>query len=190
MRLHYYRGNIVHAQVDAIVNAANPRMLGGGGVDGAIHRAAGPGLRAACREFPELEQGVRIRVGQVRTTEGFDLDADFVIHTAGPIFAGYGLRSLRPGERVEPRPLNELKHCIVNCLKEAARIGANRVAFPAISAGVYGGSVSTFAHALHEAMKQEARLPIEEVQVVLFQDNEFQEFSDWQETADDAPPIP
>jgi O-acetyl-ADP-ribose deacetylase (regulator of RNase III) len=81
-------GNIVRLQVDAIVNAANEFMLGGGGVDGAIHRAAGPQLLEACRAVPEVRPGVRCPVGEARITDGFDLPARYVIHTVGPVWQG------------------------------------------------------------------------------------------------------
>src|SRR5215204_293066 len=91
------RGDITTLDVDAIVNAANERMLGGGGVDGAIHRAAGPELLAACRLVPEVRPGVRCPTGEARLTPGFRLLARFVIHTVGPIWHG--------GSRGEPELL-------------------------------------------------------------------------------------
>ena len=80
------QGDITTLRVDAIVNAANERMLGGGGVDGAIHRAAGPRLLEACRQVPEVSEGVRCPTGQARITPGFDLASDWVIHTVGPVY--------------------------------------------------------------------------------------------------------
>src|SRR3989440_9297638 len=82
--------DITTLQVDAIVNAANERMLGGGGVDGAIHRAAGRRLYDACKSIPEVRPGVRCPTGEARITPGFDLPAAFVIHTVGPVWAGGG----------------------------------------------------------------------------------------------------
>src|SRR3954463_9661698 len=82
--------DIVTLEVDAIVNAANTTLLGGGGVDGAIHRAAGPELLAACRAIPEVSRGVRCPTGEARITPGFRLPAKQVIHTAGPIWRGGG----------------------------------------------------------------------------------------------------
>src|SRR5262252_3206224 len=87
MLLEVSRGDITTLPVDAIVNAANERLLGGGGVDGAIHRAAGPRLLEACRKLPELRPGVRCPTGESRITPGFDLPARHVIHTVGPVYS-------------------------------------------------------------------------------------------------------
>jgi O-acetyl-ADP-ribose deacetylase (regulator of RNase III) len=113
--------------VDAIVNAANESLLGGGGVDGAIHRAAGPALLAACRALPEVAPGVRCPTGEARITDGFALPARFVIHTVGPVWHG--------GGRNEP---GQLAACYRNVLKLARARDLASIAFPAISAGVYG----------------------------------------------------
>src|SRR6187549_3875275 len=86
--LSVHVGDITRVTADVIVNAANERMLGGGGVDGAIHRAAGPELLAACRQVPEVRPGVRCPTGEARLTPGFRLPARFVIHTAGPVWRG------------------------------------------------------------------------------------------------------
>jgi len=87
-RITIVEGDITRLNVDAIVNAANERMLGGGGVDGAIHRAAGPGLLDECRRVPETRPGVRCPTGEARLTRGHDLPARFVIHTVGPVWHG------------------------------------------------------------------------------------------------------
>jgi len=125
--LHLHRGDLTRLAVDAIVNAANERLLGGGGVDGAIHRAAGPGLLAACRAFPEVRPGVRCPTGEARLTPGFDLPARHVIHTVGPVWQGGG-----HGEDAL------LAACYRNSLALAARHRLATIAFPAISCGVYG----------------------------------------------------
>jgi len=119
--------DITTLAVDAIVNAANPRLLGGGGVDGAIHRAAGPDLLAACRAIPEVRPGVRCPTGEARITPGFDLPARHVIHTVGPVWSG--------GSEGEP---DLLASCYRGALALAAEHGCESVAFPAISCGVYG----------------------------------------------------
>lgn len=119
--------DITTLEVDAIVNAANERMLGGGGVDGAIHRAAGPDLLAACRRIPEVRPGVRCPTGEARLTPGFRLPARYVIHTVGPVWHG-GSR----GEAVL------LTSCYRSALALARDAGARSIAFPAISCGIYG----------------------------------------------------
>ena len=120
-------GDITRVSVDAIVNAANERMLGGGGVDGAIHAAAGPALLEACRAIPEVRPGVRCPTGNARVTPGFDLPARLVIHTVGPIWLGGG-----EGER------ELLAACYRNVLALCATHQVHSIAFPAISCGVYG----------------------------------------------------
>jgi len=119
--------DITTLAVDAIVNAANERMLGGGGVDGAIHRAAGPELYKACLKVPEVRPGVRCPTGEARITPGFRLPAKFVIHTVGPVY--------RDGLHGEPE---KLAACYRNALALAAENGCSSIAFPCISTGVYG----------------------------------------------------
>jgi O-acetyl-ADP-ribose deacetylase (regulator of RNase III) len=127
MKVEVIEADITTMDVDAIVNAANESLLGGGGVDGAIHRAAGPALLAACRALPEVRRGVRCPTGEARYTPGFDLPARFVIHTVGPVWHG--------GDRGEPALLAD---CYTNCLKTARQLALDSIAFPAISAGIYG----------------------------------------------------
>jgi O-acetyl-ADP-ribose deacetylase (regulator of RNase III) len=119
--------DITQLELDAIVNAANERLLGGGGVDGAIHRAAGPLLLDACRSIPELRPGVRCPTGEARITPGFDLPAKYVIHTVGPVWNG--------GTDNEAELLAS---CYRSSLDLAAASGITSLAFPAISCGVYG----------------------------------------------------
>ncbi|MCB0995461.1 MAG: O-acetyl-ADP-ribose deacetylase [Acidimicrobiales bacterium] len=121
MELIAVRTDITTLDVDAVVNAANSSLLGGGGVDGAIHRAAGSRLVEACRPLGGCDPGDAI------TTPGFDLPARFVIHTVGPVWHGGG-----HGEA------ETLASCYRRCLAEADRVGAREVAFPAISTGAYG----------------------------------------------------
>jgi O-acetyl-ADP-ribose deacetylase (regulator of RNase III) len=125
-RLQVVHGNIVEQRVDAIVNAANERMLGGGGVDGAIHRAAGPELLEACRAVPEVRPGVRCPTGGARITPAFRLPARFVIHAVGPVWRGGG-----HGE-------TEL---LASCYRAALSLARDHecasIAFPSISTGVF-----------------------------------------------------
>lgn len=121
VKIEVVEGDITKLKVDAIVNAANRSLLGGGGVDGAIHRAAGRELYQACLKFNGCE------TGEARITPGFKLPAKFVIHTPGPIF--------RDGFHGEPE---QLKNCYLNSMKLAEENGCETVAFSAISTGVYG----------------------------------------------------
>ena len=135
------QGDITTLAVDTIVNAANQRMLGGGGVDGAIHRAAGPELYEACFKVPEVRPGVRCPTGEARITPGFRLPAQFVIHTVGPVY--------RDGLHGEPELLAA---CYRNSLALAAENGCKSIAFPCISTGVYGYPIEDAAKiAIREA---------------------------------------
>ncbi len=121
------QGDITTLAVDAIVNAANQTMLGGGGVDGAIHRAAGHDLYEACLKVPEVRPGIRCPTGEARITPGFRLPAKFVIHTVGPVYCD--------GQHGEPE---KLAACYRNSLVLAAENGCVFIAFPCISTGVHG----------------------------------------------------
>jgi len=127
MPIEVIQADITTLALDAIVNAANETLLGGGGVDGAIHRAAGPALLAACRAIPDVSPGVRCPTGEARITPGFRLPAKHVIHTVGPVWRG--------GDQGEPE---RLASCYRSSLGLAAQNAIRSIAFPAISCGVYG----------------------------------------------------
>lgn len=129
MRIEVLQTDITTLALDAIVNAANESLLGGGGVDGAIHRAAGPQLLAECRAIPQVRPGVRCPTGEARITGGYDLPARHVIHTVGPVWRG--------GNFDEP---TLLACCYRESLRLAMENGVASIAFPAISCGIYGYS--------------------------------------------------
>nr|GMC65699.1 Macro domain-containing protein [Ipomoea batatas] len=150
----------VDGSSDAIVNPANERMLGGGGADGAIHRAAGPELREACYKVPEVRPGVRCPTGEARITLGFKLPASHVIHTVGPIYDSH------------PDPKAALENSYRNSIQVAKENNIQYIAFPAISCGVYGYPFDEAANVAVSTVKEHGS-DLKEVHFVLFSDEIF-----------------
>ncbi|MFE4080048.1 O-acetyl-ADP-ribose deacetylase [Paenarthrobacter sp. YIM B13468] len=141
MQIEIMHADITTRDVDAIVNAANSSLLGGGGVDGAIHRAAGPELLEACREVRRTKVPDGLAVGAAVVTPGFRLPARWVIHTVGPN---------RHAGQTDPALLAS---CFRESLDAAVEVGARSVAFPAISAGIYGWDAREVAEVAFEAVR-------------------------------------
>jgi len=158
MRIEVTQGDITAERVDAIVNAANASLLGGGGVDGAIHRAAGPELVAACRPLGGCA------TGDAKATPGFRLPARWVIHTVGPVYRGGGA-----GER------QLLASCYRRALEVADELGAASVAFPAISTGIYGYPKEEAAEVAVDTIRG-ADTRVELVRLVAFDDATRQQY--------------
>jgi O-acetyl-ADP-ribose deacetylase (regulator of RNase III) len=160
MPLRIITADITTLRVDAIVNAANSSLLGGGGVDGAIHRAAGPALLEACRALPETTPGVRCPTGEARITPGFDLPAGYVIHTVGPIWRGGGQREA-----------DLLARCYRSAVKLLLEHRLSSIAFPAISCGVYGYPAALAADTAVATLRAELRVdPSTDIQLCCFSD--------------------
>jgi O-acetyl-ADP-ribose deacetylase len=160
MDLRAVRGDLTEADVDVVVNAANPGLLGGGGVDGAIHAAGGPELLAGCRAAKAGLPGGRLPRGRAVATTAGRLPARWVVHTAGPIWSAAEDRS------------EVLRSCYATSLRLADGLGARTVAFPAISAGVYGWPLDDAARQAVAGVRSvaDALEHVVEVRFVLFSD--------------------
>jgi O-acetyl-ADP-ribose deacetylase (regulator of RNase III) len=158
------QGDITRESVDAIVNAANSSLLGGGGVDGAIHRRGGPEILAECRKLRASHYGKGLPTGQAVATTAGELDARWVIHTVGPVWQiGSGDASL-------------LASCYRESLRVADELGARTVAFPAISTGVYRWPLDDAARIAVETVRHTSTV-VEEVRFILFDDRAYEAFA-------------
>jgi O-acetyl-ADP-ribose deacetylase (regulator of RNase III) len=157
-KIEIIKADITTLNVDAIVNAANPTLLGGGGVDGAIHRAAGKGLLEECRKLHGC------RTGEAKITKGYNLQAKYVIHTVGPVWNG--------GERNEEY---SLANCYWNSLMLALENGIKTIAFPAISTGIYGFPIERAARIAVKEVREFLRKHngIEKIYLVCFSDGDY-----------------
>jgi len=162
-------GDITHEHADAIVNAANSTLLGGGGVDGAIHRRGGGTILEACRDLRRERYPSGLPVGEAVATTAGELPARWVIHTVGPNY------------RRERVPAKLLARCHLACLRVADELGAATVAFPAISTGAYGYPVREAAAVAIDAVR-DADSKVEEVRFVLFGREAYRAFDEALET--------
>lgn len=163
-RIEAVRGDITEQHVDAVVNAANSSLLGGGGVDGAIHRKGGPDILSACRDLRASRYGKGLPTGQAVATTAGRLPARWVIHTVGPVWSATEDRSTL------------LAACYRESLRVADELGARTVAFPAISTGIYGWPMDDGARIAVETVRA-TDTAVEEVRFVLFDDRALAAFT-------------
>jgi O-acetyl-ADP-ribose deacetylase (regulator of RNase III) len=157
------KGDITTQQVDAIVNAANSSLMGGGGVDGAIHRRGGPSILEACRQIRQTTYPDGLPTGKAVATTAGNLPARWVIHTVGPVYSSHEDRS------------GLLASCYLESLRVAHELGARSVAFPAISTGVYGYPIELAAPVAISAVRRAGPL-VDEVRFVLFNADAYAAF--------------
>jgi O-acetyl-ADP-ribose deacetylase (regulator of RNase III) len=165
MKIALVRGDITEQRVDAIVNAANSSLLGGGGVDGAIHRKGGPRILQECRKLRDSHYGDGLPTGQAVATTAGRLQARWVIHTVGPVYATSEDRS------------DLLASCYREALRLADEVEATTVAFPAVSAGVYGWPLDNAARIAVGTVRT-TPTKVAEVRFVLFTDDVYTAFED------------
>jgi O-acetyl-ADP-ribose deacetylase (regulator of RNase III) len=165
MRIELERGDITEFEADAIVNAANTSLLGGGGVDGAIHRVGGPSILAACRSLRAAAYPDGLPTGRSVATTAGRLPADWVIHTVGPVWSATHDRS------------DQLESCYRTALEVADSLGARRVAFPAVSAGAYGWPLDDAAR-IAVTTVHDTPTDVELATFVLFNDAAYDAFAD------------
>lgn len=171
MRIEITRGDITGIEADAIVNAANSSLLGGGGVDGAIHRAGGPAILAECRELRATTLRDGLPTGSAVATTAGDLNATWVIHTVGPVWSASDDRS------------DLLASCYRESLRVAGELGVTSIAFPAVSAGIYGWPMADAARIAISTVAESTN-DVDLVTFVLFSDSARAAFKDALTTLD------
>lgn len=159
MKLQAVLGDITLEETDGIVNAANSTLLGGGGVDGAIHQAAGPDLKKTCETLGGC------RTGEARLTRGFNLKAKWIIHTVGPIWSG--------GQQNEPELL---RSCYLNCLKIAERLELQSLSFPSVSTGVYQYPVEAASEIAVQTVCSFKSQSIEQIRFICFDSTTYHHY--------------
>ncbi len=165
-RIEIQQGDITKCEVDAIVNAANSTLMGGGGVDGAIHRVAGPELKEECKTLGGCP------TGEARITGGYNLPARYVIHTVGPVYSG------------KEEDVRLLSSCYRNSLKVAKENDVKSIAFPAISCGVYGYPIGEACKIAIDTTRDfmESENAMERVVFILFSRDDYQVYNDYLNT--------
>lgn len=153
------KGDITKFPIDTIVNAANSSLLGGGGVDGAIHRGAGPELLEECKQIRKTKLPNGLPTGEAVITKAYNLPAKYVIHTVGPVY--------------NRDDINLLKDCYINSLKLAEQNNCSSINFPAISTGVYGVPIEVSAKIAKEVLSEFKSDIIQEIGLVLFSDDDY-----------------
>ena len=165
-------GDITESDADAIVNAANSSLLGGGGVDGAIHRAGGPAILEECRKIRESLYPEGLPAGFAVTTTGGKMKTRYVVHTVGPVWHN--------GTRDED---NTLRNCYLSCLAEGERLKCKKIAFPAISTGVYGFPKERAARIVSKTIAGFHFTSLEKIDLVFFSESDLKTFlenADWE----------
>ncbi|MET8775227.1 O-acetyl-ADP-ribose deacetylase [Nocardia sp. NPDC004654] len=165
VRIEFVRGDITEQAVDAVVNAANSSLLGGGGVDGAIHRKGGPEILSECRDLRASHYGKGLSTGQAVATTAGRLPARWVVHTVGPVWSATEDRS------------ELLASCYRESLRVADELGAQTVAFPAISTGIYGWPIEDGARIAVETVRA-ADTAVRAVRFVLFDERAYAAFAE------------
>ena len=160
MKISIVKGDITKIKADAIVNAANSGMLGGGGVDGAIRRAAGPGLQEECVRLRKETIPNGLETGKAIMTKAYNFPAKIIIHTVGP--------------RYYSGDINLLKNCYTNCLKLAEENNCESIAFPVISTGAYGCPIEKSAEIVSEVLEKFKSDIIKEIILVLFNEEDYE----------------